>query len=151
MHLPYIPILISLLLTSPAVAGHGKHLGVHRDTKCYTNTQNHMFPSNDFVELYTDLVTNNPQELTFLRHHSAINHKWGLLLVCVQNKFLQIYDTRVRRVEIGNALKRIYDKCCQDKTACAGGYAQGKGDDELFVDVVTKTFREDCSKWGWFG
>ncbi|KAI4252198.1 MAG: hypothetical protein L6R42_008070, partial [Xanthoria sp. 1 TBL-2021] len=76
MYLPYLPILISLLLTSPAVAGHGKHLGVHRDTKCYTNTQNHMFPSNDFVELYTDLVTNNPQELNFLRHHSAINHKW---------------------------------------------------------------------------
>ncbi len=61
----------------------------------------------------------------------------------------------MERVQIGYALERIYEKCCAEEgatgAACAGGYAQMKGDDGLFVDVVTYTEGEDCEAWGWFG
>ncbi|KAI4239265.1 MAG: hypothetical protein LQ349_000522 [Xanthoria aureola] len=153
MHLPTLLSLL-LLVTTPTSAALGKHFGVKRSTKCFYQRQNHMFPTTDFTELTLDLLTRDPHGQSKLIHHSAIPHQWGILLVCVQNKFLQLWDTHVERVQIGYALERIYEKCCAKGTpgaACAGGYAQMKGDDGLFVDVVTYTQGEDCEAWGVFG
>ncbi|KAI4108975.1 MAG: hypothetical protein LQ339_002096 [Xanthoria mediterranea] len=154
MHLPtLLPLSLLLLLTNPTSAALGKHFGVKRDTKCFYQRQNHMFPPTDFTELALDLLTRDPHGQSKLIHHNAIPHQWGILLVCVQNKFLQLWDTHVEREQIGYALERIYEKCCAKGApgACAGGYAQMKGDDGLFVDVVTYTQGEDCEAWGVFG
>lgn len=51
---------------------------------------------------------------------------------------------------MGLKLWEIYEKCCHDEgdeLACAGGYAQAKGDNGLFLDVRTLTDGRACA-WG---
>ena len=62
--------------------------------------------------------------------------------VCVVNWYLFV-STRVSNKEIGQALQRILETCCQAES-CRGGRQQGHGDSGLKVNIDVVNMHEEC-------
>ncbi|KAL8979132.1 MAG: hypothetical protein Q9205_005463 [Flavoplaca limonia] len=148
------PIFLSLFfLFLPSLAvlpfrGFGKWMALVQDTRCYKNHV-HVFPREDFIQLAHALFTDDPDHSHKLSDQSVIHFQYGMLRVCVYNAFI-VQDTHITRKKVGLKLWEIYQTCCQDEedaVACAGGYAQAKGDNDLFLDVRTLTDARACA-WG---
>ncbi|KAL8783817.1 MAG: hypothetical protein Q9213_004363 [Squamulea squamosa] len=138
--LTLIPIFIlSLLLTSPFTV----QSAIHHGPQCAQIAPKSL-PSEDIKVFATKLQTENPNALTELPGTTSTYYEHGSLRVCVYNDYW-FKTTHVADKEVGRALQVIYDKCCAGKGKdCIGGYAQGRGDSGIYIDILTWPAGMDC-------
>ncbi|KAL8847026.1 MAG: hypothetical protein Q9221_007911 [Calogaya cf. arnoldii] len=150
MQLQSSPTLITILsliflLASPA-AGLGKMGGLPKGDSpaCWKDNDIVKWPRADAQTLATNLKTQSPDKLSYLRRDNSIYWEHGLFRLCVNNDF-PTENTHVMRRVAGESLQKIIDKCCKPKEElCHGGEAQAKGDSDLFIDITTHNAGAVC-------
>ncbi|KAI4261802.1 MAG: hypothetical protein L6R42_003008, partial [Xanthoria sp. 1 TBL-2021] len=65
--------------------------------------------------------------------------------VCISSKAKKSKALEVGPVDVGSAMRKIYDACCQGKETCGGGYQTGMGLNSERINVVVRSAkRERC-------